>query len=74
MDGYTWTVTGQTPETQFDNAGNQTQGKTVTFTVQPSGYTGSVFIPDVVYQNVDGVKERIQAEVDSVMAVHQLSG
>lgn len=74
MDGYTWQVTGQTPETQFDNSGNQTTGKLVAFTIQPSGYQGSVFIPDTVYVNADGVRERIQSEVDSVMAVHGLSG
>lgn len=74
MDGYTWTVTGQTPETVFDNAGNQTTGKNVSFTIQPSGYTGSVFVPDVLYNNVAAVQERIQTEVDAVMAIHQLSG
>lgn len=74
MDGYTWSVTGQTPETQFDNQGNQTTGKNVSFTIQPSGYTGAVFIPDVLYVNTDAVRERIQTEVDAVMQVHQLSG
>lgn len=74
MGDYTWTVTAQTPETVFDNNGNSTTGKQVSFTVQPSGYQGQVFIPDSVYANVEGVRERIQGEVDIVMAVHNLSG
>ena len=74
MADYQWSVTGQTPETQFDNNGNQTTGKNVSFTVQPSGYQGMVFIPDVLYVNPDAVRERIQSEVDAVMAVHGLTG
>jgi len=71
---YTWSVTGQQNDTQFDASGNVTYGKTVTFTIQPTGYTGTIFIPDIIYQNVQAVQEKIQAEVDSIMAVHNLSG
>lgn len=71
---YTWQVTGQTQETQFLDNGNQVTGKLVAFTVQPSGYTGSVFIPDAIYQNREAVQETIQGEVDAVMAIHTLKG
>lgn len=74
MAEYTWQVTGQTQETQFDTLGNAIPGKQVTFTVQPSGYVGSVFIPDSVYANVDAVRERIQAEASMVSAIHGMTG
>lgn len=74
MNGYTWEVTQQIPDTQFDNQGNSTTGKTISFKISPSGYTGQLFVPDAVYANTEAVKEMLQHEVDTVMAVHTLSG
>lgn len=71
---YTWKVVSQTQDTQFDTAGNQVTGKQITFQVQPTGYNGTVFVPDAIYPNPDAVRELIQAEVDSVMSVHGLNG
>jgi hypothetical protein len=71
---YTWAVTGQTQDTQFDGQGNQTQGKQISFTVQPSGYTGTLFVSDAMYANPQTVREALQREVDAVMAVHTLNG
>lgn len=71
---YSWQVTGQQNETQFDTSGGSTTGKLVSFSILPSGYTGSLFIPDVIYQNTQAVKEMLQSEVDQIMAVHQLTG
>lgn len=73
-DTYTWQVTGQATQTQFDPAGGVTTGKDITFQIMPTGYTGTLFVPDIIYQNPEAVKEKIQAEVDSIMAVHSLSG
>lgn len=73
-NGYTWKVTGQTQDTQFDPAGNQVTGKQITFQIQPTGYSGNVFVPDAIYPNAEAVKEQIQAEVDTIMAVHTLNG
>lgn len=75
MNGdYTWKVTGQTQDTIFDGQGNQVPGKQISFKIDPSGYTGTVFVPDAIYGNPETVREQIQSEVDSVMAVHTLSG
>ena len=71
---YSWQVTGQTQDTEFDPQGNAVPGKRVAFTVQPSGYTGSVFIPDSVYVNIDAVRERIQAEASMVSQIHGMTG
>jgi hypothetical protein len=73
-DEYTWQVTGQVPSSQFDSQGNITTGKEVTFQISPSGYSGVVFVPDAIYVNPETVRELIQHEVDTVMAVHTLSG
>jgi len=73
-NGYTWTVTGQTQDTQFDASGNQVTGKQIAFTIQPSGYSGTLFVSDAIYMNTQAVQEALQHEVDSVMAVHTLSG
>lgn len=73
-NGYSWQVVSQQNDQQFGTDGSVTTGKTVTFSIMPSGYTGTLFIPDVIYQNTDAVKEMIQNEVDQIMAVHQLTG
>ena len=74
MADYTWQVTGQTQETAFDTQGNQVEGKRIQFTVSPSGYVGTVFIPDTLYANVDAVRERIAAEAAMVSAIHGMTG
>lgn len=71
---YSWQVTGQQNETEFDTNGGSTNGKRVMFSILPAGYAGSLFIPDVIYQNTQAVKDMIQNEVDQIMAVHQLQG
>jgi hypothetical protein len=73
-NAYTWQVVSQTNDSQFDNMGNVTYGKTVTFTIEPINYTGTLFIPNIIYAKPDAVQETIQAEVDNIMAVHNLSG
>lgn len=74
MDNYTWEVTGQVPDQVFDNQGNVTTGKTISFTISPQGYSGTIFVPDATYKNLDSVRTMIQAEVDAIVAVHGLSG
>jgi hypothetical protein len=67
-------VTGQVPQSQFSTGGDITTGKEITFQISPTGYTGTVFVPDALYSNAEAVKEIIQHEVDMVMSVHGLSG
>jgi hypothetical protein len=74
MADYSWQVTGQAPDQQINQNGDIVNGKLVTFTVNPQGYTGTIFIPDVIYGNIDATREMIQREVDNIVAVHQLSG
>lgn len=73
-NGYSWSVVSQQNDQQFDLSGNVVTGKTITFSILPQGYTGSLFVPDVIYANTDAVKEAIQMEVDQIVAVHQLTG
>lgn len=74
IDNYSWEVTSQANEQQIDATGNLVTGKNVTFTIMPTGYTGTLFIPDVIYANTDAAREAIQREVDAVVAVHNLTG
>lgn len=73
-NGYTWSVTGQQNDSQIDTAGNVIAGKTVTFQITPSGQTGTVFIPNTSYSNTNSVREMIQAEVDQLETVRNLTG
>jgi hypothetical protein len=73
-NGYSWQVTAQSNEQNFDAQGNVTNGKSITFTIPEYGYTGTIFVPDAVYSSTDAVKNLIQSEVDQVVAVHQLNG
>lgn len=67
-----WTVTNQTEVTKPDPSGNFTAGVQVYFTTA-LGQSGSVFVPDSVYPNVDQVRAMIAARAAIVDQVRQLS-
>lgn len=71
---FTWQVTGQSPQVQFDAQGNVTNGQDITFKINETGYTGTIFVPDTFYANPDNVRELIQNRVNALTAVHQLNG
>jgi len=68
-----WTVTSQSPSTKFGPDGNPIEGKDVNFETT-IGYKGTVFIPDSVYGDPSAVRQMIASEVQTVAAIHGLSG
>lgn len=69
----TWTVTSQSPAQQPDAMGNLISGRNIQYQTN-TGYTGSVFVPDSVYADVNAVQALLQADVQQVAAVSALGG
>lgn len=69
-----WTVSSQRETMEQDPTSNVvTAGWRIYFTTG-AGQTGSVFVPNAIYQNVDMVKQMIADQVKTVTAVSNLSG
>lgn len=66
-------VTGLSPAVDFGPGGNQTPGKTVTFTTT-TGYEGTLFVPSSVFGDPSAVQAMIEAEVRQVVAAQQIAG
>jgi hypothetical protein len=68
-----WTVTSQTETMDLDQTGNAVPGWKISF-MTASGQSGSVFVPNTVYSNVDVVKKMISDRVATITAIAGLTG
>lgn len=69
-----WTVVSQRETMEQDPAsGTITAGWRIYFQTG-AGQSGSVFVPNAIYQNVDTVKQMIADQVKTVTAVGNLNG
>lgn len=66
----TWTVTGQTEQTQINPAGSPVRGVQVFYTTG-AGHQGSVFVPYVQYtqENVRNLVQDAAARMDVIGAL-----
>lgn len=65
-------VTGQSPLTQYDRAGEPTRGIEVRFSVPSIGVEGSVFVPGE-YPQPEAAQEAIRAWVVGALEIAQLN-
>lgn len=67
-----WTVTGQQQKTQLGQGGTFERGYDVSYQTT-LGHTGSVFIKDTLYGNIDAVRALIQTAAENSDAVGTLT-
>lgn len=70
--GTTWSVTGQTEQTQIAQGGSPVRGVQVFFTTG-AGHQGSVFVPYAQY-TLDNVRQMVSAAAAQMDAVGGLAG
>lgn len=69
----TYEVTAVAPDVQFSPTGSQIPGKQLTISTS-TGYTGTVFVPANVLQDLDRVTAIVEDEVRKVAAVQAVKG
>ena len=69
----TYQVTRVTPDTQFPAGDQPVKGQLVSFTTS-SDYSGSIFVPDTVFNDPGAMRRMIEDKVRQVAAAMMIQG